>query len=163
MRLFVTFGSIIARSGLRGEAHYATANEWRLWPQYDNLRGYYGVDYPTQFHPSAPFAGAPMSPFFLMRGEKQGLYAGVRAPSSELVAWHTELRPGYGSSIDWSVSGGEGDRNDGKDGSAVHGRSPRLLLPLLLTLPHDPPAGWYEIEITPEDADSPAEQQVVLH
>ena len=23
--------------------------EWRLWPQYDNLRGYYGVDYPTQF------------------------------------------------------------------------------------------------------------------
>ena len=85
---------------------YATASEWRLWPQFDNLRGYFGVDYPTQFHPSAPFSGAPMSPFFLMRGEKQGLYAGVRAPSSELVTWHTELRPGYGSSIDWRVSGG---------------------------------------------------------
>ena len=28
---------------------YASAAEWRLWPQYDNLRGYYGVDYPTQF------------------------------------------------------------------------------------------------------------------
>jgi len=82
---------------------YATASEWRLWPQYDNLRGYFGVDYPTQFHPSAPFTGAPMSPFFLLRGEKQGLYAGVTSPSSELVAWHTELRPGYGSSIDFRL------------------------------------------------------------
>ena len=82
---------------------YATANEWRLWPHYDNLRGYYGVDYPTQFHPGAPFTGAPMSPFFLMRGAKQGLYAGVTSPSPELVSWHTELRPGYGSSIDFRV------------------------------------------------------------
>ena len=84
--------------------NYATAAEWRLWPQFDNLRGYYGVDYPTQFGPWAPGVGAPMSPFFLMRGETQGLYAGVRAPSSELVAWHAELRPGYGSSIDARVS-----------------------------------------------------------
>jgi Domain of unknown function (DUF6259) len=93
--------------------NYATAVEWRLWPHYDNLRGYYGVDYPVQFSPSAPAAGAPMSPFFLMRGEKQGMYAGVASPSSELVAWHTELRPGYGSSIDFrppeelSISGKE--------------------------------------------------------
>lgn len=28
IRLLVTFGSIIGRAGLRGEAHYATANEW---------------------------------------------------------------------------------------------------------------------------------------
>ncbi|MEV8632067.1 type I polyketide synthase [Streptosporangium sp. NPDC051023] len=28
LRLLVTFGSIIGRVGLRGEAHYATANEW---------------------------------------------------------------------------------------------------------------------------------------
>jgi enediyne polyketide synthase len=28
LRLFVTFGSIIGRAGLRGEAHYATANDW---------------------------------------------------------------------------------------------------------------------------------------
>ncbi len=85
---------------------YATANEWALWPTYNNLRGYFGVDYPTQFHPGAPFCGAPMSPFVLLRSDKQGLYVGVNAPSSELVAWHTELRPGYGSSIDWRVSGG---------------------------------------------------------
>jgi len=82
---------------------YNTANEWRLWPQYDNLRGYYGVDFPTQFHPSAPFSGTPMSPFFLMRGQRQGLYAGAASPSSEYVAWHTELRPGYSSSIDARV------------------------------------------------------------
>ncbi|WP_190067387.1 SDR family NAD(P)-dependent oxidoreductase, partial [Streptomyces griseocarneus] len=28
LRLLVAFGSVIGRSGLRGEAHYATANEW---------------------------------------------------------------------------------------------------------------------------------------
>jgi enediyne polyketide synthase len=28
LKLFVTFGSIIARTGMRGEAHYAVANEW---------------------------------------------------------------------------------------------------------------------------------------
>jgi hypothetical protein len=79
---------------------YASAQEWRLWPQYDNLRGGAGVDHPTQLHNWSPFVGAPMAPFFLMRGEKQGLYTGVVSPSCELVAWHTELRPGYGSSID---------------------------------------------------------------
>ncbi len=46
------------------------------------------------------------------RSENQGLYAGIWAspgsdPGSELVAWHSELRPGYGSSIDWRVSGGK--------------------------------------------------------
>ncbi|RPJ38328.1 MAG: hypothetical protein EHM21_17015, partial [Chloroflexi bacterium] len=82
---------------------YATANEWDLWPRYDNLRGYYGVDYPTQFHPSPPYSGTPMCPFFLLRGEHQGLYAGTVSPSTEYVAWHTELRPGYGSSIDHRV------------------------------------------------------------
>ena len=86
---------------------YATAMEWPLWPIYQNLRGYYGVDYPTQFSQATSSCGAPMSPFILLRGEKQGLYAGVASPSPELVAWHTELRPGYGSSIDARVSGGE--------------------------------------------------------
>ena len=28
LRLLVTLGSIIGRAGLRGEGHYATANEW---------------------------------------------------------------------------------------------------------------------------------------
>ena len=82
---------------------YATAAEWSLWPTFQNLRGYYGVDYPTQFSPWSGSVGAPMSPFILLRGAKQGLYAGVHAPSSELVAWHLELRPGYSSSIDARV------------------------------------------------------------
>jgi hypothetical protein len=82
---------------------YASASEWNLWPSFDNFRGYYGVDYPTQFSPWGASSGAPMSPFFLLRGEKQGLYAGVRASSPELVVWHAELRPGYGSSINARV------------------------------------------------------------
>lgn len=81
---------------------YATAQEWPLWPIYQNLRGYYGVDHPTQFAAWSAGVGAPMSPFILLRSPDQGLYVGVDAPSSELVAWHTELRPGYADSLTWS-------------------------------------------------------------
>ncbi|MEU9829810.1 type I polyketide synthase [Micromonospora chersina] len=44
LRLLITFGSIIGRAGLRGEAHYATANEWlarsttELAERYPNCR-----------------------------------------------------------------------------------------------------------------------------
>ena len=86
--------------------NYGSASEQPLWPVYRNLRGYYGVDYPTQFDPSSAAAGAPMTPFILLLGEGQGIYAGVCRPSPELVAWHTELRPGYGSSIDSRVPTG---------------------------------------------------------
>lgn len=82
---------------------YATAQEWDLWPTFQNMRGYFGVDYPTQFSNWGASAGAPASPYILLRSPDHGLYAGVAAPSSELVAWHTELRPGYGSSIDARV------------------------------------------------------------
>ena len=86
---------------------YATANEWSLWPTFQNMRGYFGVDFPTQVAQWSPGVGAPMSPYILLRDEDQGLYVGVAEPSAELVAWHAELRPGYGSSIDARVSGGQ--------------------------------------------------------
>lgn len=41
LRLLVSFGSIIGRAGLRGEAHYATANEWLA-----ALTEQYGRDHP---------------------------------------------------------------------------------------------------------------------
>jgi len=83
---------------------YATAQEWPLWPYYRNMRGYFGVDYPTQFATyQNESTGAPVSPYILLRGEKQGLYVGVHADESEYVAWHTELRPGYDSSINSRV------------------------------------------------------------
>jgi hypothetical protein len=84
---------------------YASAQEWSLWPTYQNTRGYFGIDYPTQLAGSSA-AGAPMAPFILLRGEQQGLYVGVRSPSAELVAWHTELRPGYANSISLREMGG---------------------------------------------------------
>ncbi len=79
--------------------NYASAQEWPVWPTFQNMRGYYGFDYPTQVAAWSPGSGAPMAPYILLRGEQQGLYVGVNAPSSELVAWHLELRPGYGESI----------------------------------------------------------------
>ncbi|TVR50942.1 MAG: hypothetical protein EA426_20455 [Spirochaetaceae bacterium] len=81
--------------------NYHSAVEWDLWPSYENLPGYYGVDYPVQFGHNN--AATPMAPFCLVRSETQGLYAGVLDASPELVAWHTELRPGYESSIDSRV------------------------------------------------------------
>ena len=45
LRLVITFGSIIGRAGLAGEAHYATANDWmtemthRLGEYYPHIRG----------------------------------------------------------------------------------------------------------------------------
>ncbi|AEE96388.1 DUF6259 domain-containing protein [Mahella australiensis] len=82
--------------------NYGSAQQWALWPIYQNTRGYYGVDYPMQFGPPSA-CGAPTAPFCLLHGATQGLYVGVYEPSAELVAWHTELRPGYGSSIDSRV------------------------------------------------------------
>jgi hypothetical protein len=82
---------------------YGTAQEWGLRPSYQNLRGYYGSDYPVQFSPKTHGCGSPMSPYILLRGPTQGLYAGTAEDTTELVAWGTELRPGYGSSIDSRV------------------------------------------------------------
>jgi hypothetical protein len=84
-------------------SNYGTTTEWSLWPSYQNLRGYFGVDYPIQFASWPSNSGTPMSPYILLRGPAEGLYVGVTDSSSELVAWHTELRPGYSSSIDARV------------------------------------------------------------
>jgi hypothetical protein len=84
-------------------SNYGTVSEFPLWPTFQNLRGYFGVDYPTQFAPWSSNVGAPMTPYMLLRGQDEGLYAGVASSASELVAWHAELRPGYGSSIDARV------------------------------------------------------------
>ena len=119
--------------------NYATAQEWSLWPTYDNLRGYYGVDFPTQVSPTGPACGTPMSPFILLRGKTQGLYVGACSPSSELVAWHTELRPGYGNSINSQVP--ETDNIAGKDISIrfapvhvsyIHPGERRALTPIMM-------------------------------
>lgn len=80
---------------------YASYQQWSLWPTYENKRGYYGVDYPTQY--GGTMSSAPMSAYVLLRGKRQGLYIGIEKVDYELVAWHTELRPGYESSMNSSV------------------------------------------------------------
>jgi hypothetical protein len=93
--------------------NYGTAQEWGLRPYYQNLRGYYGSDYPIQFAAGSAGCGSPMSPYVLLRGPAEGLYVGTAEDTTELVAWGTELRPGYGSSIDSRVP--EEDGISGKD------------------------------------------------
>lgn len=102
---------------------YATAREVELWPRYQNLHGYYGVDYPTQF-----LFGGPTAPFALLRTGAMGLYCGVEERDDyELVAWHTELRPGYGNSIDMRVP-----REDEIAGKPVHTRFAAVHEPYVL-------------------------------
>jgi hypothetical protein len=81
---------------------YMRARVWPLWPTYQNTRGYYGVDHPIQLG-SRYTAGIPGAPFLLLQGKERGLYIGTGNTSPELVAWQTELVPGYGSSIDERV------------------------------------------------------------
>lgn len=78
---------------------YAAAHESNLFPNFDNWRGYFGVDYPTLLPDWNAASGAPMTPYILLRGPKQGLYIGVNSSSTEFVTWYLELRPGYGSSM----------------------------------------------------------------
>ncbi len=82
---------------------YAHAQEWNMWPTFDQHEGCHSVDYPTQFSRISAAVGAPTCPYFLIRSETQGLYVGVKDASSELVAWNNELRPGYDSAIDSRV------------------------------------------------------------
>lgn len=84
-------------------SQFATSAEWDLWPRYQNLRGYCGSDYPVQFAEWSPSSGNPMSPYMLLRSSDEGLYVGAAEDSVEFAAWHTELRPGWESSIDSHV------------------------------------------------------------
>ncbi len=78
---------------------YASAQEMSIFPTYQNTRGYFGIDSPMQMSAWGAGVGAPMSPFVLLREARQGLYVGVNSASSELVAWYSELRPGYANSL----------------------------------------------------------------
>jgi hypothetical protein len=82
---------------------YAEAVQRSLYPTFENTLGYYGFDYPVQYGPDSWRSGAPAVPYILLRSRDQGLYVGVNESSSELVAWHNELRPGYDSAIDSRV------------------------------------------------------------
>ncbi len=82
---------------------YSSPQEWDLWPRFETHEGDHSTDFPTQFNSDAMGAGNPFSPWFLMRDEKQGLSASVRSAGNELVAWHCELRPGYGEAMDARV------------------------------------------------------------
>ncbi len=85
---------------------YADAHEGNIFPVFDNMRGYFGVDYPILLPDWNAASGVPMTPYILLRNAKQGLYVGVNSSSTEFVTWLLELRPGYGSSIDDRVPDG---------------------------------------------------------
>lgn len=92
---------------------YAQAGEWDMWPVYDSLLPYFSIDHPMQLGPWSAASCAPANPFMLLRTEDQGLYIGPADRSTDLIAWHTELRPGHESWIGQRVP--RGDRIAGRD------------------------------------------------
>ena len=94
---------------------YAAAEEWNVYPKFDNQFGYYGTEYPTQYGRDSLSAGTPKTPFVLLHDAFQGLYVGRKRDDAELVAWHLEHRPGWESSIDSRVSD-----KDEIEGTPVH-------------------------------------------
>lgn len=79
---------------------YGTAAQLRMWPHFENICGYWGVDYPTQMASRGSSAGVtPVSPFMLVLAREQGLYAGVAQRRDDLVSWHSELVPGFEDAI----------------------------------------------------------------
>ncbi len=83
---------------------YGSGMAQPMWPKFENSVGYYGVDVPTQLAQKwMPGYGTPVDPYTLIQADGQGVYVGVTEPSSELVAWHAELWPGYDDSLESSV------------------------------------------------------------
>jgi hypothetical protein len=79
---------------------YGTAAQLRMWPHFENICGYWGVDYPTQMASRGSSAGAtPVSPFMMIMARDQGMYVGVAQRRDDLVSWHSELVPGFEDAI----------------------------------------------------------------
>ena len=81
---------------------YGGAKRHQVWPHFDNVVGYYGVDRPTIIQDTHALA-VPGSPFVLLEGAGRGLYVGVDEAKPELLSFVLELEPGYGESIDSRV------------------------------------------------------------
>lgn len=79
---------------------YGNASLLRMWPAFENVCGYWGVDYPTQVDGRPAKAGTvPVSPFTLILAGGQGVYVGVTERRYDLVTWRSELVPGYDDSL----------------------------------------------------------------
>jgi hypothetical protein len=62
-----------------------------LYPEFQNERGYWGVEFPIQMVPT------PENPFLLILSEEEGLYVGHHDTcSKERVEFTFQLKPGYG-------------------------------------------------------------------
>ncbi|MFF9563883.1 DUF6259 domain-containing protein [Leifsonia sp. NPDC014704] len=83
---------------------YGSGMAQPMWPFFQNSVGYHGVDVPTQLAQQWMAGyGTPAVPYTLLQSDGEGLYVGVEEPSTEFVAWHTELWPGYADSLRASV------------------------------------------------------------
>ena len=82
----------IGSDGLsRANLSYCNLNVRSLYPAFPNERGYWGTEYPIQMIPT------PESPFVLILGDQEGLYAGCHDTSAqERVEFTFALKPGYG-------------------------------------------------------------------
>ncbi|MFH1005918.1 MAG: DUF6259 domain-containing protein [Candidatus Latescibacterota bacterium] len=73
-----------------GRRDFGALSMQPLYPKFQSERGYFGIDYPIQM------AATPRTPFVLIDGETQGLYAGYHdTTAAHLVQFTFELIPGF--------------------------------------------------------------------
>ena len=92
---------------------YGGMSRTPIYPKFNSLRGYYGVDHPIIFD------RFPSSPFTLIDSGKQGLYAACHDEKADrMVAFCCELKPGF-AATDWFDTGWA-PTSDELDGHVVH-------------------------------------------
>ena len=89
---------------------YAGLERSSLLPYFQNFKGYFGVDFPTQSYVT------PDAPFVLAMSSKQGLYVGDHDTTNhEMISFSFELKPGYGVAYNESLGSIITDKNACKD------------------------------------------------
>ena len=84
---------------------YGSGMRQPMWPTFESSVGYWGTNVPTQLASRwMPAYGTPAIPYTLIQGPDYGLSIGIDAPTSELVAWVTQLVPGWLDSLQSTVA-----------------------------------------------------------
>ncbi|KAA3619495.1 MAG: hypothetical protein DWQ05_01880 [Calditrichaeota bacterium] len=92
---------------------YGGMKSLQLFPKFDNMPGYFAVDYPTQM------LQTPDTPFSLITAPARGLYVGYHdTTAAHLVQFMARLKPGYLGYEFWDS--GENPKGDSLAGQPVH-------------------------------------------
>ncbi|MCL2838560.1 MAG: DUF6259 domain-containing protein [Oscillospiraceae bacterium] len=94
---------------------YANLDKQSIYPFIRN-DSYWGTDSPTQYLSDT----SPNAPFYMLMGEKQGVYIGAAKKSTDLIVWKVQLFPGYDNAMAPTPAGAWIPEMDEISGKKVH-------------------------------------------